>query len=88
MIARWTLYALAFAFLASPRAEAADKPGSRSNAEGQSLAAELRSARPTENLEVTGLLRIREADGRRTWPFSSKKERKPSRSSALVRIAD
>jgi len=66
MIARWTLYALAFAFLASPRAEAADKPGSRSNAEGQSLAAELRSARPTENLEVTGLLRIREADGRRT----------------------
>jgi hypothetical protein len=30
---------------------------------------------------------ITEADGRRTWPFSSKKERKPSRNSAVVRIA-
>jgi hypothetical protein len=29
-----------------------------------------------------------DADARRTWPFSSKKERKPSRSSAVVRIAD
>jgi Outer membrane lipoprotein-sorting protein len=67
MTARWMLYTLAFAYLAGPRAraEAADKPGSRSNAEGQSLAAELRSARPTENMEVTGLLRIRDADGRR-----------------------
>jgi hypothetical protein len=27
---------------------------------------------------------IREADGQRRWPFSSKKERKPSRSYALV----
>jgi hypothetical protein len=26
-------------------------------------------------------------DGTRSWPFSSKKERKPSRSSALVFIA-
>src|SRR5919109_1224168 len=27
-----------------------------------------------------------DADGRRRWPFSSKKERKPSRSSAVVLI--
>ena len=29
---------------------------------------------------------ISDAEGRRTWPFSSKKARKPSRSSAVVRI--
>jgi hypothetical protein len=28
-----------------------------------------------------------DAEGRRTWPFSSKNERKPSRSSAVVRLA-
>ena len=29
---------------------------------------------------------ISESDGQRRWPFSSKKERKPSRSSAVVRM--
>ncbi len=45
---------------------AAGKPGQSSNAEGQALAAELRSTRPVENLEVRGLLKTRDAEGRRT----------------------
>jgi Outer membrane lipoprotein-sorting protein len=46
-------------------APAANKPTSTSNEEGQELAAELRRMRPTENLEVKGFLKIRDADGKR-----------------------
>jgi hypothetical protein len=42
-----------------------------SNPEGQKLAADLRSLRPTEDLAVNGFLKIRDADGKRTRvPFS------------------
>src|SRR6058998_878038 len=52
-------------------AQAANKPAPTSNEAGQKLAAELRLMRPTENLEVNGLLKIRAADGRRTKvPFN------------------
>ncbi len=60
------LQVLTFAWLAAPVAQAANKPGQSSNAEGQALAAELRSARPTENLQVNGSLKLRDTDGRRT----------------------
>lgn len=45
---------------------AANPPSGAAIAEGQKLAAELRSSRPEENLAVNGLLRIRDGDGRRT----------------------
>ncbi len=52
-------------------APAATKPTPTSNDEGQKLAAELRSMRPTESLEVSGFLKIRDADGKRTRvPFN------------------
>ena len=47
-------------------APSANQPAPTSNEEGQKLAAELRSMRPTENLEVKGFLKIRGADGKRT----------------------
>ncbi|HKS36124.1 MAG TPA: outer membrane lipoprotein-sorting protein [Verrucomicrobiae bacterium] len=47
-------------------ASAANTPSNSAIAEGQKLAAELRSSRPEENLAVNGLLRIRDGDGRRT----------------------
>jgi hypothetical protein len=47
-------------------APAANKPAPTSNEEGQKLAVELRLMRPTENLEVKGFLKIRDADGKRT----------------------
>jgi hypothetical protein len=47
---------------------AAEIPSASS--EGQLLAAELRSTPPSEDLEVTGLIRVRRADGRRSsQPF-------------------
>ena len=52
-------------------APAANKTAPTSNEEGQRLAAELRLMRPTENLEVKGFLKIRDADGKRTRiPFN------------------
>ncbi len=55
-----------FAFLGTHLPQAAGNPRPASNAQGQALAAELRLARPTENLEVKGLLKIRDADGKRS----------------------
>jgi len=50
---------------------AANKPAPTSNVEGQELAAQLRGMRPTENIEVKGFLRTRDADGKRTKiPFN------------------
>jgi hypothetical protein len=43
-----------------------DAPGSSAVTEGQALAAELRSSRPVQNLEVQGVIRRRDAQGRRT----------------------
>jgi len=43
----------------------ADKPVPVSDDEGQKLAAELRSMRPQENLEVKGHLKVRDGDGKR-----------------------
>jgi hypothetical protein len=57
---------LTFSWLVYPVGNAADKPGPSSNPEGQALAAELRSARPSESMEVQGSLKIRDADGKRT----------------------
>ncbi len=52
-------------------APAANKPAPTSNEEGQKLAAELRLMRPTENFEVKGFLKIRDAAGKRTKvPFN------------------
>jgi len=49
---------------------AAGKPVQTSNAEGQALAAELRSLAPAENLEIKGALKIRDGNGKRTTvPF-------------------
>ena len=51
-------------------AHGANQPSRSSLAEGQALAAELRSMKPEENLEVKGVLRIRDNDGKRsTVPF-------------------
>ena len=51
-------------------AQAANKPGESSIVEGQALAAELRSEKPTENLEIKGVLKIRNANGKRVQvPF-------------------
>ena len=59
------------AFVGTVFALAANKPTPTSNAEGQKLAADLRSMRPTENLEVKGLLTVRAPDGQRTKvPFN------------------
>jgi len=44
----------------------ADRPSDVAIAEGQKLAAELRSSRPEENLAVNGLLKIRDGNGRRS----------------------
>ena len=55
----------AFVLMGSLLAQSANTPSPTSNAEGQALAAELRLARPMESLEVNGLLKIRDADGRR-----------------------
>jgi hypothetical protein len=52
-------------------APAANKPAPTSNEEGQKLAAELRLMRPTEDFEVKGFLKIRDAAGKRTRiPFN------------------
>src|SRR5207248_8585703 len=63
---RMVLMIWASAWLVSHPANAANRQGQSSNAEGQALAAELRSARPTENLQIRGVLKIRDADGKRT----------------------
>ena len=57
---------MALGLLAGPFVQAANPTAQASNAEGQALAAELRSARPREDLEVKGSLKIRDAGGRRT----------------------
>ena len=52
-------------------APAANKPAPTSNEEGQKLAGELRLMRPTENFDVKGFLKIRDAAGKRTRvPFN------------------
>jgi len=61
-----SLVVSSFAFCAAPFVLAVNPPAQSSNSEGQALAAELRSARPREDLEVKGLLKIRDAEGRRT----------------------
>ena len=66
MSLRRILIVSAFALLGSDHGLAANKPGPNSNAEGQALAAEIRSARPTETLEIKGMLKIRDAEGKRT----------------------
>jgi hypothetical protein len=49
---------------------AGPRPTEAARAEGQALAAELRAAMPPENLEVNGLVRVRDSHGRRTkTPF-------------------
>jgi len=51
-------------------ARAASKQVHTSNAEGQALATELRSLAPADNLEIKGLLRVRDGNGKRTTvPF-------------------
>ena len=71
MSAGKTLFCFLALLLAIHLAPAANKPVPTSNEEGQKLAAELRLMRPTENLEVTGFLKIRDADGKRTRvPFN------------------
>ena len=76
---RMVLMIWASAWLVSHPANAANRQGQSSNAEGQALAAELRSARPTENLQIRGVLKIRDADGKRTtvpvrYRFNSSKQ--------------
>ena len=71
MSAGKTLFCFLALLLAIHLAPAANIPAPTSNEEGQKLAAELRLMRPTENLEVTGFLKIRDADGKRTRvPFN------------------
>ena len=66
-----TLFCCLALLLGIHLAPAATKPAPTSNEEGQKLAAELRLMRPTENLEVKGFLKIRDADGKRTRvPFN------------------
>ncbi len=60
-----SLVVSALALLSGPFVQAATQPGQSSNAEGQALAAELRLARPREDLEVKGSFKIRDPDGRR-----------------------
>jgi hypothetical protein len=53
-----------------PSTRAANKLIQTSNAEGQALAAELRSLKPAENLEIKATLKIRDGNGKRTTvPF-------------------
>jgi hypothetical protein len=66
MSAGKTLFCCLALLLGTHRAPGANKPAPKSNEEGQRLAAELRLMRPTENLEVKGVLRIRDADGNRS----------------------
>jgi hypothetical protein len=54
------------ASLFSSQTFAANKPSDASIAAGQELAAELRSSKPGENIEVNGLLKVRDSEGRRT----------------------
>ena len=71
MSAGKTLFCCLALLVGTHRAPGANKPAPKSNEEGQRLAAELRLMRPTENLEVKGFLRIRDADGNRTKvPFN------------------
>jgi outer membrane lipoprotein-sorting protein len=61
------LMVILLALLVFPgHAVAANQPSDAAIAEGQKLAAELRSSRPGENLAVNGVLKIRDGDGRRT----------------------
>jgi len=67
MMSAWrTFFCWLALLLGIQLAAAANKPASTSNEEGQKLAAELRLMRPTDNLEVKGFLKIRDADGKRT----------------------
>ena len=67
MMSAWKAFFCWLALLLGTHlAPAANKPAATSNEEGQKLAAELRLMRPTENLEVKGFLKIRDADGKRT----------------------
>ena len=47
-------------------ASAANQPSQSSIVEGEALAAELRLMKPEENLEVKGVIKIRDGDGKRT----------------------
>ena len=61
------LLTAAFALLSRPdTASAASAPRATSDPEGLALATDLRSAKPTENLEVKGWIRRRDPEGRRT----------------------
>ena len=62
--------AAAALLVASAAARAANPSPAPSSPEGLALAEDLRSAMPTENLEVKGWIRVRDAEGRRTrTPF-------------------
>jgi hypothetical protein len=52
--------------LFSAQTFAANKPSDASIAAGQKLASELRSSKPVENIEVNGLLKVRDGEGKRT----------------------
>jgi len=56
----------AFPLLGSVVASAANQPRQNSFVEGEALAAELRLKKPEENLEVRGVIKIRDGDGKRT----------------------
>jgi hypothetical protein len=65
MMARRTAFCLVVAVFGICADRAATKPAAASDEEGQKLAAELRLLRPSDDLAVQGLLKIRDADGKR-----------------------
>jgi Outer membrane lipoprotein-sorting protein len=66
MFGRKFFFGVSVLLLGSHLARGASIPVPTSNAEGQALAAELRSMKPEENLQVNGVIRIQDADGKRT----------------------
>lgn len=66
MTVRRTAFGLTVAVFGICANVAATKPVAVPDEEGQKLAAELRLLRPSDNLAIRGLLKIRDADGRRT----------------------
>lgn len=65
MMVRRTAFCLAVTVFGICAGRAATKPAEASDEEGEKLAAELRLLRPPDNMAIQGLLRIRDADGRR-----------------------
>ncbi|PYM16164.1 MAG: hypothetical protein DME18_02225 [Verrucomicrobia bacterium] len=65
MTFRRTAFFSSLALLGVSLARGATKPSPGSIAEGQALAAELRSMKPEQDLEVQGVIKVRGADGRR-----------------------